>query len=308
MNPFSIARILAPAKLLYIFLYMFSTATLVLLWSGCGSPVIQEYVEATAVQGYLIVGEPMTNILISRTGEVQDSFALTKQVISDADVRIRLGSREFRLTFQRDGTGGTYALADTSVKVLPDTVYSLSIRLQSGQELTATTRTPPQIQWTRSPRPIIQYPKDSTNFATPDSLGIAWKRVGNQVEYIIGVRCLDTLNYGKYLNPKTAEGNRRTYRPPFLGGAGGSNPERTDWTYTQGTGSRLTWTDFRWFGAHEVTIYAPDQNFVNWYKLTRFGGSNPQYNPLLGSVKGGYGVFGSASVARTSVLLLKNQP
>jgi hypothetical protein len=286
---------------------VFITLTFIFL-AACGSPTIQEYVEDTAVQGYLIVGEPIRSILITRTGQVQDSFALSKQVIRDADVGIALGAREFRLAFQADSTGGSYAIADTSVKVLPDTVYNLRIRLQNGSELSATTRTPPQIRWTRTPRPVIQYPRDTTNLNPPDSLGIAWSRAGTVTEYFIAIEALDTLNYGTYLTPPTMEGNRRTFRPFFLGGTGGASPERINWSFTQGTGTRTAWTSFRWFGPHEITLYAPDQNFNNWFRLTRFGGASPLYNPLLGSIKGGYGVFGSASVARANTFLLKNQP
>jgi hypothetical protein len=69
----------------------------------------------------------------------------------------------------------------------------------------------------------------------------------------------------------------------------------------------VVWPAFKWFGPQEVTIYAPEGSFVKWFKLTHFGG-NGQYDPLLGNVSGGLGVFTSASLASQKVLLLKNQP
>ena len=67
----------------------------------------------------------------------------------------------------------------------------------------------------------------------------------------------------------------------------------------------IIWNFFKWFGMHEVSIYAPDENFLNW-ALQYFINSN--YDSRHNSINGGIGVFGSASVVRDTSFIIKNQP
>ena len=48
---------------------------------------------------------------------------------------------------------GSYALSDTSMKVLPDRTYTLEVRLKSGEVLSGETHTPSHFAWTAPPKP-----------------------------------------------------------------------------------------------------------------------------------------------------------
>jgi hypothetical protein len=293
----------------------FATACVVagcVLLNRCGDPVIQDYIEAYSVQGFLIVGEPIRGVIVAQTGNIRDTFRLSDQIIRNADVRIRCGTSEFPLQF--NPRTESYDYPDTTLTVLPDTVYSLVVRLSNGKEFTGQTRTPRQIRWVRPPRPILQYPLDTARLpSTADSLQVSWTQVNNFVEYIIGIRCLDTVGYGihfpRYLNrpADTNQRNRRIER--FFETQLPRYPDVARYGLRVGTSSAIVWTGFKWFGRNEIVLYAADANWLNWFKMVNFAG-NPRYNPLLGSIRGegGYGVFGSASVARQHVFLLKNQP
>lgn len=277
----------------------------------CGDPVIQDYKEDIAVQALLVVGEPIRGIMLSKTANIQDTFKLSAQAIKDADVRISVGTKEYRLSFNADTTtGGTYQWNDSTLKVLPDTVYSLQIRLANGQRISATTRTPRQIRWLsgKEPKPFIQYPKDTLNPPpAPDSMRIAWEAVpGVNDNYLIGILCLDTVGYGKYLQPSDTSKNRRIFS--LFANNLPRYPDVLRLGYVTTTNVPTVWSAFKWFGLNEVQIYAPDANWFNWYRQTYFQGQSPRYNPLLGSVEGAYGVFGSASIARKRVFVLKNAP
>lgn len=279
--------------------------------TACGDPVIQDYKEDIAVQALLLVGEPIKGIMVSRTANIQDTFKLSAQAIKDADVRLNVGTKEYRLTFADDtSSGGTYLWNDTTVKVLPDTVYSLTIRLANGQLIKATTRTPRQIRWLsgKEPKPIIQYPKDTLNPPpAPDSMRIAWEPVpGVNDNYLIGILCLDTVGYGKYLEPRDTSKNRRIFS--LFANSLPRYPDVLRLGYVSATNVPTVWSAFKWFGLNEVQIYAPDANWFNWYRQTYFQGQSPRYNSLLGSVEGAYGVFGSASIARQRIFVLKNAP
>lgn len=281
--------------------------------SSCETlPAIQDYIEAYSVQGFLIVGEPVRGIVIARTGDIRDTFRLEGNLIRNADVRVTVGSRVLQLRF--DEAAQHYAFADTNVRVLPDTVYSLRVRLDNGKEFTGQTRTPRQVQWVRPPRPILQYPLDTARLpSTADTLLVVWSQVGNFSEYIIGIRCADTVGYGvhfpQYLGrlADTTQRNRRIVR--FFESQLPRYADVARYGLRVGTSSPIVWTGFKWFGVNDIVLYAADANWLNWFKMVNFAG-NPRYNPLLGSIKGegGYGVFGSASAVRQRVFLLKNQP
>ncbi len=271
-----------------------------------GSPAIKDYIEDYAVQGLLIVGEPIEDIRVMRSLDVTDTFNLEKAAVRDAQVRIFEGERAISLQFD-PATFAYKAVPETRIK--PQTAYRLEINLRKlkGDALTLTgkTTTPAQIAWLRAPKDNYQYPKDTTLLPSPDSLIISWTPITGVTDYIFSTLCLDTLEYGKYLTPPTSEKNRRIVRffesqlPRY------NEPVRAGIRAV--TLTPVIWTAFKWFGKQEMRIYAPDQNWANWFRQTNFG-QNPRYNYRLGSIENGKGVFGSASMARHFAFVVKNQP
>jgi hypothetical protein len=225
-------------------------------------------------------------------------------VVSDATVEIRSGDRIYPLVYRTVDGEGEYHYPDSTVRVEPETRYDLKITLADGTLITGTTTTPGRISWVKEPDTLLQYPKDTITLGN-DSLHISWTAAPGLSEYIVGVTCLDTLEYGKYLQPPTSERNRRIERFFEQGAPRYDDAGRIG--FTQATEVPVAWFAFKWFGRHDIVIYAPDRNMNNWFKMTHFA-QNPQYNPLYGSVTGGIGVFASASVARKVIFLVKNQP
>jgi hypothetical protein len=135
-------------------------------------------------------------------------------------------------------------------------------------------------------------------------LDIEWTH-GNNTEYLIRVKVLDTLGYGKYLTPPTEETNERTNNADAF--------EDTDaptfysfvrWGFVQTTRVPVVWTAFKWYGLNEVAIIAPDKAMLDWFKLTKFSG-NPQFNETYMNVKNGLGVFASGSIITDTTFMLK---
>lgn len=272
-----------------------------------GSPSINDYIEDYAVQALLLVDEPIEDIRILRTVDVQDSFSFEKSAVRNAEARIIENGRAIPLRF--DPARFSYQAADASERVKPNAEYRFeaTLRNSSGQIVTlrGATTTPERVRWILAPKDTLWYPKDTMALPSPDSLRISWTPVPNIVDYIFSTECLDTLEYGKYLRPPTDEKNRRIERffesrlPRY------NEPVRAGIRAV--TQSPVIWTAFKWFGVHELRIYAPDRNWANWFRQTNFS-QNPRYNPALGSIEGGIGVFGSASFARQRTFLYKNQP
>ncbi|MCU0426284.1 MAG: hypothetical protein MUF71_11730 [Candidatus Kapabacteria bacterium] len=270
-----------------------------------GSPQITTYIEEYAVQALIIVGEPVQDIRVMRSLNIDSAFSLEKSAVRDADVRLIEGSRLIPL--QYNPVTFTYSSPEP---IKPSTTYRfeasfLKLDRQTRLTLRGTTTTPAQIQWLRAPKDTLWYPKDTTRLPTPDSLTISWTPMPGVTDYIFSTECLDTLGYGKYLRPPTDEKNRRIVRFFEASLPRYSEPVRSGIRAVVFT--PIIWTAFKWYGVHELRIYAPDVNWANWFRQTNLG-QNPRFNYRLGSIEGGVGVFGSASMALHRTFLYKNQP
>jgi hypothetical protein len=278
--------------------------TLMFTLSSCdGDAPPTAYKEEFAVEGFLIVGEPIRELRILRSLPVTDTFRYENSFVSDAQVTIFEGENAYELTYQNSGERkGYYIFSDTTLLVMPETDYRLEVRLANTDVMTGTTTTPKDIDWTTPPKDFLPYPPDTADFIAPDSLDIAWTSA-DIPEYLLSTRCLDTTNYGQYLSPPQDISNKRT----------DSFEEDEDdlrytsvmrWAFLQNIRVKTIWPAFRFFGAHEITIYAPDEHYLNWFKQWGFSGSSPVYNYELSNIEGGLGVFGSMSVARKETFVV----
>ena len=68
----------------------------------------------------------------------------------------------------------------------------------------------------------------------------------------------------------------------------------------------LPFSVFRWHGPHEISVYAPEENLLDWFRLTRLQ-QQVGYDPILANMEGGLGSFGSAAMVRTYVFVRKSQ-
>lgn len=276
---------------------------LLLISMSCEDDIPNDYQPEVFVEGYLLVGNPIENIIVQRSQSVADSFEYKKSLISNAQVTVRdmSNDRLYRLDFRDDEKQGYYYTGN--YLVLPETKYRLEVEID-GKLITGETTTPPVFNWIEDFRDYIQYPTDTINLPSPDSLRFSWEKVPNHIWYLVRVTCLDTLEYGKYLTPPSDEMNRRIWRP--FGRGTRYYDEVVNWAGPTPTNkSNIVWFSVKWFGKQEIAILAPDYNLLRWFiQIQR----STEYSPLLGSLEGGMGMFGSASLIRDTTFILKNQP
>ena len=280
-------------------------ALLGMIIMGCEDPVpTDDYVRRPFVEAILIVDEPMDGILLSYSQPINKAYNYKEAVIKDANVVLTTATDRIQLAFRDTPIGGEYYCPDTSVRVKPNTQYFLEVRLQDGTLLTASTTTPGRIRYTQPPRPVLYFPADTNNLNAPqdDSLMLKWTAEPNTKEYLIRITCLDTMEYGKYLAPPTMEKNYRRTR--FFDSE--FDPRRnnpTDYGFITTTNVPTVWNAFKWFGPHEIVIYASDRNFTEWFKQSFTGNT---FDFLKSNIKGnGIGVLGSASQAYSKIFLMK---
>jgi len=276
--------------------------------ASCEDEPPTTYSQVKYLEGFLITDKPVQGILLMNSQPVNQKFDREKAMIKDADVKLSVNGTSHTLIY-RDGDNPGYYHPDESFLIEPETKYEIIINTIDGSLVTAETITPKRINgWVKEPKPIISYPSDTLKLPHVDSLDIEWDKVPDVSFYLIKILAKDTSDYGRYLEPPTNELNRRTYN--FM-----SNIEETgifyknpsSWNLIANNKTPTVWLAFRWFGLHEVEVYNPDPNMLNWF-INIFFTASSENNELLNSVNGGLGVFGSASIVKKEVFLLKNQP
>jgi len=292
-------------KLLPTITFLLSTLISALL-IGCADPVPSDYTEEVVLEGFVLVGEPLSNIRIYRSLPITDTFKIENAVVPDAEFIVMADGREIAMEFTSDSLGGTYRAVDTSYRVLPSVTYSATVRAR-GKVLTGTTTTPRILSWRVAPQDTFNYPGIANELVRYDSLDISWLSVPGVQRYVLSIQCLDTLGYGVYISPPTTDTNRRLRKEDRFDDGTLITSERTRYGLALQASTPVVWSAFKWFGTHEIRVYAPDKAFNDWFSMVGFG-RRSQYDYRLGNVKGGLGVWGSASIIKHNSFLKKDNP
>jgi hypothetical protein len=279
---------------------------LALSFSGCEDQPPTDYIATPFLEAYLIVDQPIEDVVVAISQPITEVFDYEQMMAADADVVLSSEGVDYPLQYVVEDGIGRYRYPDTTVKVQPKTRYVIRVSLPDGSVMRAETVTPERIVWTIPPREVLQYPQDTTVLVSPDSLRISWT-AGNSREYIIRVKVLDTLGYGKYLTPATEEINERTNNIPFEEPNDPTFYTRTRWGFVQTNQAPTVWAAFRWYGRNEVAILATDTPMIEWFKATQWGGRSVQYREEFSNVEGGIGILASASIVTREVLVLKRK-
>jgi hypothetical protein len=285
--------------------YLLISLLLIFFLISCQDAPPTNYVPQVYVQAYLIVDEPIRNLILMQSQPTNVTFNPDSSLIRDALVRIKEDNiNEYVLSFRDSGDKGYY-LQDSTYLIKPQTNYYLDITLKDGTHITGQTQTPGRFKWNKPLKDTVYYPTDTLKLPAVDSLKFSWEKApGIFGWYLISVTCLDTLGYGKYLNPVTDENNRRIYKPHEEYSA--DYTDITRWTGPiPNTETSFVWTVLRWYGSTQVSIYAPDYNMLRWFIQYQRSGF---IDERLKSVNGALGVFGSASIIKKNTFIMKNQP
>ncbi len=278
---------------------MLSVILLGIAAASCQDPVPTVYIPQNFVDAVLIVGDPIRDIVVSKSQPPLDSFDFAKSLVRNAEVILRGDGREFFLIIDQTGEAGYY-YDDETYLIKSKTTYGLEVTLPDGTIMTGETETPAEFTWVSPVKKPLQYPLDSLKLPATDS--IVWQKIEANPYFFLSITPLDTLEYGKYLEPPTEEKNRRIERPFW------SNDfyrELSQWHFIPNTRTSVVWNSFKWYGKQQIAVYSPDYNFFKWFLQYM---ALQEYSELTGSIDGGYGVFGSASVIRDTTFLIKNLP
>ncbi|MCX6140042.1 MAG: hypothetical protein NTX15_04305, partial [Candidatus Kapabacteria bacterium] len=237
---------------------------------------------------------------------VTDTFKIAAASISDAVFIVTADGTDIEMVFSPDSLGGTYRARDTSYRVKPGVTYFAEVRAR-GYVLKASTKTPPVFTWIKPPADTLNYPGVDNETLRYDSLDVFWSAVPGVFQYIISSECLDTIGYGKYVDGNVADTNRRIREKDRFDDGTLITSERTRYGFALQPSTPVVWSAYKWFGKHEIRVYAPDKAFLDWFRLVGFG-RRSQYDYRNSNVTGGLGVWGSASIVKSNNFLKKDQP
>lgn len=284
-----------------------------LTFTACEDEIRYDYQEQKYVEALLIVGKPIERIRVSRSLPLDQPFDFEKTYIKDATVKITDQSTEEEYVLEyRDEPEPAYYYSDPNLLIKEETVYELDVVFADNSTASGLTITPSQFEWKKELVDEIQYPKDSVNAPGDTNLRFSWTRSNqhyfaeDERYYWMGIECLDTLEYGKYLdNVDDSELNRRIERPFEEDANYYDETVRWGGPFFKVESSPVVWTAFKWYGKHKVTVYSPDPKFHKWMiHYQRFG----TYTPSMFSVEGdAIGLFGSAAIIEAESFVIKNQ-
>lgn len=283
-------------------LFLLCAISIVLI--SCEDPAPNDYQPRIFVEAYLFVDEPISGIKVLQTQPLDRAYSEDIAHIKDAQVKIIQGNDTFKLEYSDEKPKGYY-YPDTTYKVKAEMQYILEIITKNGEKIKSITRTPGRTHWIKKSPYKLYYPKDTLKLPKDDTLDIEWAPVNKVNFYFVRVACLDTLEYGIYLEPPTDEKNRRCFN--VFNDQEQMYKNVTMWGFVGNTKSPAVWMSFKWFGKHSLDIVVPDNNMLNWFMNLYFSGSS-YHEPNFNSVNGAEGVFGSAFILKSEVFLHKNQP
>lgn len=280
------------------------------------------------IDATLIVGQPLSSVILTRTQRADQFFDIGAAVIGGSDVETLTvtaisdtGNTVFDY-ISHFGLRGLYVPLDFAAVVQPNTRYDFYLETTAGQIVTATTTTPPDFavtRWVILDEETLQVEQTFDTFTHPED--DVYSR--NPVVYAsglleaqfdrpdvpafqVGLFSLDLESDfvidPDFLDDEDLEEFDRIENSPTLAGEDGL--------------LRLPWLAIYFAGRYKLKIFALDEN---WYDLARstprlgdggpgFGGSaGDNFERPIFHVNGGIGLFGSASVDSVGFFVLPRE-
>lgn len=274
-----------------------------LAWIGCdaigpGEEVERQYV----VEAYLVAGEALPPVRLSRTAPVDESYVYDTLAVREADVVLELldeeGAPAERYSYyEKSDTTGVYKPRNNE-RVRPLHTYRLEVTIPGASEpITATTTVPDTFSVVQTSADTVVYQSEEQFAFTLTPSRYPGR---DQSFYIFSTEAL--MPEEENLTPllrEVIEGAEEDLSPDDLRVT--SSPILNEESYTRnddGTVTiRLPWVAVAFFGPNRSTTNAVDDNlydFVRTQNAQQGGGFTPGTIPnVIEHVEGGTGVFGS---------------
>ncbi len=292
------------------------------LLAGCDSTQPSDHVEEVVVEAYLIAGEPLPDVWLSRSIPVNEVFDADSGGFPGANVRVHLmgldGQPESSWTYEPVfGAAGQYTPAASDARILPGRTYRLEADIPDRERVAAETTVPGDYHLVEAGPLELEYRQaDQLEFVvTPIASG------DRPPVYIFSIESLDPrpsnltplyldfiydLGDGdpvvdEELDPSEMDAVLLNSSPPINEG---NYEQRPDGLLSV----RLPWFAVAFYGPTRVVMSALDDNVYDFvrYQQVQAGGStlSPGEIPdVLDRVENGRGLFGSLTRVEATVTI-----
>lgn len=277
-----------------------------ILLSSCELYEQDTYVEQVVVESYQIAMQPMSDVILSRTGPIFEEYNKTERGINDASVIVReiLPSGEISqvIPFVRTAQG-VYSPVETGITVKPRHRYELEATIPSMDARVSTFTVVPDtfsIKGINSSALVYQGPEQFELTLTPSFFP------GRQSYYIFTNETLDPENAEFTSFYADADGDREDF---YRVSSGIINQTSTA---QNGNVVELTfpWIGVAFYGPNRLRASAIDDNMYDYIRSLQIQGGGSTLSPgeienIISNVEGGIGVFGSYSEVAIEIEVLK---
>lgn len=285
-----------------------SVVLAVVLLAACDTTSPSEHVPEIVVESYLLAGERMPQVRVSRSGDVKTVFDPVENAVSNATVRILLldaaGTVDEVYPYSADSNEPGLYLADVLAFVVSERTYRLEVEVPGEPQLiTATTLVPGAFELVQANADTIVYQGDSQL-----ELDVTRSNYpGRQSIYVFTTESLQPTvdNLTPFYRDVAGEDEEdvadfRITNSPLINE--GNYDINSDGTIT----IRLPWIAVAFYGQNRLVASAIDDNLYDFFRTqsVQQGGStlSPGEIPnIIENIDGGTGVFGS--YARSSFVV-----
>lgn len=279
------------------------TAATTLFLAGCDGLGASPDAPVTVVEAYLVAGEPLSSVRLTRTVAVDDAFDIGQATIRDASLRIEQLAADGTVAEQFPYTFSSGSLLYTPSATVPDvepgTSYRLVADLADGSVVSSTTTVPGGFR-------IESLSATSVVYQGPEQIEVEVSRSvvdGRQTYFVFSVASLDvrqenlTPLYEEFLGDDgDLDDVRVTESPPF-------NEQNYEVSESGTLTIKLPWLAVAFYGPNRIVANSIDDNLYDFLRSQQVQQGGSTFAPgeipnVISRVDGGTGVF--ASLARVS--------
>jgi hypothetical protein len=276
--------------------------------AACDVTDAGEFEEEFVVESYLVAGEPLPEVRLTRTAPVNTTYDATERAVREAEVEVQLldegGDVATRYGYgEVSGRPGVYApLAPEAVAPLRS--YRLDVTTPDGSRITGTTVVPDTFA-------ILSVSADTVVYQSPQQLEVIISRSQfpgrDQTYFNIVTEALDVEAdrlvplaaevYDGGDGDVTLEDLRLNGSPPFNEANFEINPDNT-------ITLRYPWLGVTFYGPNRISINALGDNLYDFLRSATVQQGGSTFSPgeipdVITRLDGALGVFGS--LARVQV-------
>lgn len=263
----------------------------VFLLTNCTTGLIEpEFKEEIIVNGYLIVGNGVDTIHVSKSLPIDEDYSYEAAAVSTDSVFISVDDRTFRL-LEYDTKPGAYHLQKDSMTITPGKEYCLEVCVE-GKTIHASTIAPEQIQIQGLNTDTSYYPYPDPDKSTRFQL--SWNETDFTAAYefsVIATPPYDLVDFGmdQLVENRLEEFDNDTLLAFW--------PVHDFPVSKFETSVEIPWFAFSYYGDYKIKLYAIDDNLWDLAASSViYMPQSSEFEQPVYNVDRGLGIFAAVSV------------